>query len=163
MAKVSFDEFTSRARCTSSKHRLLDWRDDSCASSADCKVFVNGGATEFRLHLRALCRSSGFFFDVLTGTMEALQFNLRQSKSSGCVRIKMQDGSTVSIGEVSDTLRDLKHRVQDEHAIPVECQRYFRTNGLEPAEISDDWKPLPDCGDTLLLMNPVPWYLVDSL
>jgi len=61
MAKVSFDEFTSRARCTSSKHRLLDWRDDSCASSADCKVFVNGCATEYRLHLRALCRSSGFF------------------------------------------------------------------------------------------------------
>ena len=60
---------------------------------------------------------SGFFFNVLTRSLKVRTFSLNDSRSAGFIHIKMQDGSMVSIGDAYDTLRGLKHRVEDKHDI----------------------------------------------
>jgi hypothetical protein len=157
----SFDEFSS----LQSTQRTLDWRDLNAASSADCTVVVNGVEKEYRLHLRALCKSSGFFFDVLIGTVKPIQVMLKDSIHTGVAgvtHIKMQDGSTVSMGEESDTMRDLKNRVNDQHGIPVEYQQYFEMKGSEQVNITEDWKLLSEYANTLLLIPLEPWQRVDN-
>jgi len=77
----------------------------------------------------------------------------------------MQDGSSASVGKLSDTLLDLKTQVFDVHGIPIKDQTYFLKRGTKDTEISDDWRCLSDYGikseDTLLLVIRDPWYRLE--
>ena len=144
------------------RQQRINWRDH--VSSADCRVVVmcNGQMKEYRLHLRILCRSSDFFFKVATGTVEAVQLILSNLDSDGSISIKMQDGSTASIGKSTDTLWDLKRHVCDAYDIPIENQRYFRIDGAKQTEIIDVWKQVSDFEQPLLFIPREPWQRVDN-
>ena len=148
--------------------RILDWKDRKHASSADCKVIVQCEALskEYRLHLRVLCKSSGFFFKVANRDVQAIQFGFTaRGKMIACkegnIQVKLQDGSTVFLGKSTDSLRALKRRVRDTYDIPIENQRYFRVEGNNHYEVRNEWERLSENEATLLLIPREPWQRVD--
>ena len=165
MAKISFVDRLKGKK----EQRKVCWREQTHASSADCKVVVNcdGQAREYLLHLQMLCKSSGFFFKVATGSVQAIQFDLKDkntmiTSNQRAIQIKMQDGYTVSIGKSVDNLRDLKRHVCDTYNIPIENQRYFRIEGTDHNEIIDEWTVLSSYEEPLLLIPREPWQRFDT-
>ena len=168
MAKTSsfkqqpdFDEFD----CLGRRASPLYWRDPLSASTADCKIFVNGDK-EYALHLEVACRSSQYFFKVATvaGKSQPDQTPVIAGScdTDGEIQVKMQDGATIRIGRITDMVSDLKTHIDKTLSISVSHQRLFYkgTKGADE-ELVEGWRTLANYGvkrgDVVMLVVRAPW------
>jgi hypothetical protein len=94
------------------------------------------------------------------------QTNAGVSASAGDIHVKSQDGTTFKIGSVSDTLLDLKERIEAACNIPKCQQRLFVKKGqAEDQALDEDWRTLRSYGvkkgDALNLIVREPWQRTD--
>jgi BTB And C-terminal Kelch len=112
--------------------------------------------------------TSGYFFKVATGAAPNVTRSLGGSKTAGDIQVKMQDGSSLSVGKISDSLLELKKQVQAACScgIPVREQRYYVLRESKNVELVEDWRRLSSlgvkAGDTLLLLPREVWQRTDS-
>jgi len=153
----------------------VDWRSPSDAHLSDCIIALEDGTEnpnkKYPVHLRALCMSAVALYK------HAVRSNLKDlsekdAKHSGLVlcagdiTIKLQDGSSFSMGVLSKPVRILKEQIQECLGIAVYDQRLFHAKeNSRSGSLEEDWRTLTGCGlragDTLLLQHQ-PWQDYDS-
>jgi actin-like ATPase involved in cell morphogenesis len=164
MVTVSqFDEFDFFDR----KRPPLDWRTPHPINVADCKVTVNA-SKEFLIHLEVACQSSKFFFKVAAGHQLQATKNSKchPSTSDGEIQLKMQDGMTVKIGRVADTVTQLREHVNKILGITVQQQRlFFGKAQNDHIELDEGWRTVSNYGvkrgDAVMLVVRGPWLRTD--
>ena len=167
MSQPNFDEFDYLGR----KRSYPDWRDPQLGSSAyDCRVIVNGGAKEYSLHLDVVSRSSKFFFDVAAGRLQPAQkapTSLPSASDGDDLQLKMQDGTTVKIGRVTNTVTELKEQIHRTLGLAEQRQRLFyrKAQGAD-VELDEGWRTVANYGvkrgDTVMLVVREPWQRTEA-
>ena len=153
----------------------VDWRSPSDAHLSDCIIALEDGTEnpnkKYPVHLRALGMSADALYK------HAVRSNLKDpsekdSKHSslvpcaGDITIKLQDGSSFSMGTLSKPVRILKEQIQECLGIAVYDQRLFHAKeNSRSGSLEEDWRTLTGCGlrtgDTLILPHQ-PWQQYDS-
>ena len=148
----------------------LDWRNDKDILLADCDIVVNGGRKRYSIHLEVACCLSRFFFCVATQKTVDLQSSSLESLlqyDQGSIQIMMKDGTNMWIGNISDTVTDLRKRIRRARGIHEDQQRILYRKSREVVlELDEEWRSLASYGvrpgDSILLLTQQPWQRTEA-
>ncbi len=148
------------------KAKSRHWKTESDKSASDCTLVVEsdaGHSKVYQVHLRDLSGSADLFYRIAVAVTPQSLCTLSTVIQSdlpreGDIELKLQDGSSFSIGCLSNTICSLKEQIQAFLGILAADQRLFPCHcSIQDTELVDDWRSLAACGlskgDTLLLMR----------
>jgi hypothetical protein len=138
----------------------------------DWTIAIAGLEKKYPVNLALLSTNSDFFSKVTDGIKDrSLLHYTAVHVVEGEVQIDSADFEIPSIGFISDTLKQLKFKVQETTGVGRLRQRYSFLPQRDPTsepplELREDWKRLSDYGikrgDCLRLQVDPPWYQIDA-
>jgi Ubiquitin family len=132
-----------------------DWRTNSKDFPSDLTIVVENGSAPsvtYSVHLRILSMLSDVCYRISSRPMDAIVSYFtgfdQCASCDGDVTVRLQDGSTFTIGSLAQPVSVLKEKMEELQGIPACDQRLFflQEAGGTEIELSEDWRTLAGCG-----------------